>query len=129
MCYAEHSKEERAKKKIYNVEHSDEINAKMRLRYQQTPEKKRKEDRKARYDAEETLVAKPVDFHLESYREECKNTPIFPCICCHKLKFQEGIKPLSQSKEKISKELFGKSCHFDESFKLRNDFLSVPKML
>jgi hypothetical protein len=63
---------------------------------------------------------KPMNHHLWSFFKEGQDTPIFPCICCHKLKYPKGVVELTEkTRGKIDDDLFENSCFYDDSFKVR----------
>ena len=121
--YGGHSEEEKLRKRAHYGENSQQEAAKKWLKVHLTPMKERQESRRVKYNSEKHKTQmEPREFHLELYLKECRNTPIFPCICCHWLKFPKGVKVFILGHTKINPGLLEKSCKFNESFKVRGCF-------
>ena len=43
-------------------------------------------------EKKQDLKAQPMAKCIINFLEECKNTPIFPCVCCHRMMFRKGVK-------------------------------------
>lgn len=113
------SEKEKARKKSYYKENPE----KRKQKYHMTPEKQRQEINKNEYESKKQIVRLlPQEAHLDSYHKECRNTPIFPCICCHRLRYPKGVKIITIPPIQIKSDLFENSCTFDNSFMIRDNF-------
>jgi hypothetical protein len=124
-----HKAEVAKKQAVYNQTHKAEV-AKKQAVYDQT-HKAEVAKKQNKYDAlhKEQIASKDQEAYVQSKRvknellvfslkiQKFKNAikwgPVFPCMCCHRLMFENGKKEVNRSKfeEKVGKKLFKDSIN------------------
>ena len=119
--YQQNAVKEKSRKRKDYQKNPDDKKSYQRDYYHQNTEKEKSRKRKF-YQEEVSTDAKPIKYYIDLYNMECKDTPIFPCVCCHHLRFLKGVHILKEVQDKISPELSKKSIKYDDSFNVRGNF-------
>ena len=90
-------------------------------------ENEEKKKRNLRYATAKQTRREDPNFEecLMRFKKACKDTPIHPCICCHRMMFKKGVKEFNEKvAEKIGDDLLKMSCMTEndttiDTFKVR----------